>query len=197
MRRVLLLAALIAAACNDADDAVARSGSCCADTGTATGSGDGGADAGAAVPGPGCFQHVDCPARQVCLAAACEPMFDRPYAITISQLGIRERDDLPWDTDGNPPDPYVQAVVDGQVVARTATLTDTWLGAWAEPLVVPLRADSELILGVLDDDEDEPEVIEQIIIHRLADTIRQGGFSGMVENGEVTSISLGFQPRPE
>lgn len=106
-------------------------------------------------------------------------------------------DGLGWDDDGNgAPDPYAELRLDGETVARTETLTDTFVPGWETPMLATLSADSQLIMAVIDDDGDTREIIEQIILGPLTSIIRQDGFRATLEDESVSEFSITIDAQP-
>jgi hypothetical protein len=85
---------------------------------------------------------------------ATDPAFNRSYVLTIDSLQVAERNPAGefWDSDGSPPDPYVQVVLDGNLVGNTDQRSDTLSAVYGQTFTFTVNSGSTLELTGLDAD---------------------------------------------
>lgn len=104
----------------------------------------------------GCARHADCRPDQVCLGGECNLAFGRHYRLTLvgaeissTQPGTGE----PWDALGGAPDPFIAVSVDGEPIAVTDTLDDTFTPTWLQSVDVLFATSSTtVVLDLFDED---------------------------------------------
>lgn len=135
-----------------------------------------------------------CPGSPFCEGTGtCVSAFGRIYRVGIAQAELPDRNPSGdcWDTGCGAPDPYVVLSVDGTVVDRTPTASDTFTPAWSPVFTrdVTIVAGSDLRLDVFDEDIADDDgafacVFEPISAARL----RSRDLSCDGALGELTSV---------
>ena len=143
-----------------------------------------------------CVDHYACPAGEVCVAGACDGMFNRPYVLVIESAEIAEETEAGehWDAMGGAPDPYAVVYVDDAEVARTAVVQDDRLPVWNHEAEITLFQSSALEIHVYDDDLTDPDWIGGIV-YDLETTIKARESTGGAGSVQLLGLTMTIEPK--
>jgi hypothetical protein len=119
---------------------------------------------------PSCDPSNDaCTGDSICIGGTCVGAFARNYAFSSVSVTLPMRDLMgePWDFPGGLPDPFVEIVLGGNLVARTPVRMDTLSARWSLSDRAVIFAGSKLEVIVWDSDVSDNDVA----IHCEADPL--------------------------
>lgn len=95
-----------------------------------------------------------CDGDTVCIAGSCEAAFGRLYRITAVQVQLPTLDPNgeAWDVGGGAPDIFIDILVNGASVARSAPVADRFSATFAGPFTVQPIGGGSLAIVVYDED---------------------------------------------